>query len=333
MLRLVLPEAARAEENAHVRRLASLAPKHAGRALHAHGGRAQQAVEVGDGRREAAGAHDLLSPRRRLLKLDAAAPLEFEPGALEHHAAQAPHDAARHPHEVEHRPHAEGLELGGRPASHAPDLRDGRHRKGLLPARGRKVVPVEDAPEDGMNLGPVVAELGERLRGRNARTGRNPRPLEHASPRLAAERRKILHARDVRKLLVDRIDLLPRHERADHRHHAVRHRLIELVVAREHRDAVPLGELPDLKVRDAPRNAERLRLGRPRHDAAVVVREDHHGAAPERGIEHPVHRGIEGVAVNVKKARRHAGLLPSTGARPRGRARECGRAPSRRQPP
>lgn len=149
----------------------------------------------------------------------------------------------------------------------------------------------------------------------------------------AAERRKILHARDVRKLLVDRIDLLPRHERADHRHHAVRHRLIELVVAREHRDAVPLGELPDLKVRDAPRNAERLRLGRLRHDAAVVVREDHHGAAPERGIEHPVHRGIEGVAVNVKKARRHAGLLPSTGARPRGRARECGRAPSRRQPP
>lgn len=142
---------------------------------------------------------------------------------------------------------------------------------------GERSSQLRTPPEDGMNLGPVVAELGERLRGRNARTGRNPRPLEHASPRLAAERRKILHARDVRKLLVDRIDLLPRHERADHRHHAVRHRLIELVVAREHRDAVPLGELPDLKVRDTPRNAERLRLGRPRHDAAVVVREDHHG--------------------------------------------------------
>ena len=89
------------------------------------------------------------------------------------------------------------------------------------------------------------------------------------------------YAHEIEKTFVDRVFLHRRDQFPEGLHHPVAHVGIELEVAADDRDAVPLDEVFRLERRLRHLDAERLRLVAARHDAAVVRRQDDGGTAFE----------------------------------------------------
>ena len=148
------------------------------------------------------------------------------------------------------------------------------------------------------------AELRERFRGRNACTGRVPGAVENACAIGLREFREFLglpvgDAGEVAEDFVDRIRLHAWHHVGDGALKASGHRLIELVIGREHRNALGYAKAAHFEVRCAALQTQRFGFLRERNDAAVVVAQDHNGLFAKFGTENTLCAAIEGITVNM----------------------------------
>ena len=150
----------------------------------------------------------------------------------------------------------------------------------------------------GVLLGVVAGDLSEGLRGGDTDAGRDAHAPENSSPDLPRQSVVLLIGGKVDEALVYGVDLLLRHDRPDHAHHAAREISVKNIIAGTDADVLPLHQVPDLEKWHAHRDAECLRLIGPADDAAVVIGETDDGSVAQLGSEDPLATDIEVVAVD-----------------------------------
>ena len=107
-----------------------------------------------------------------------------------------------------------------------------------------------------------------------------------------------VYAANVQKHLVDAVLLHAWRQLLEMRHNSVRHRRIELVIAREGDDR--LRELCRLQLEpgDAHFNSQPFRFGTARDDAAIIVTEHHNGPVTQVRTKYFLTAGVEAVDVS-----------------------------------
>ena len=257
-----------------------------------------QPSEVGDALvgEAAAGADAFL--QGQLVDVDAALAPQLAPDACAGDGQEPPRPALAFLRQVPRRAHAVILERRPQPAADAPDLADGQLSQRLLaPLVG---VDQADALVALVSLAVVGGHLGERLGGGDADGQRDAGALaDDADNPLAivAQRLAAAHAGEVEKGLVDGVGHERGCELGEERHDAAAHVAIEVVVGAEDGHAVFLDQLARLVERDAHRDAERLGLVAAGDDAPVVVAEHDDGRRAQGGVEDPLARAVEVIAV------------------------------------
>ena len=105
-------------------------------------------------------------------------------------------------------------------------------------------------------------------------------------------------AREVQKTFVDAVHLLLWGKPPQNAHHAFAHVGIEGIVAGQGDDAESGGTQLPLKPGRAHGNADGFGFGGPGNNASVIIGQNNDGSVPELGLEDPLTRDIEIVAVD-----------------------------------
>ena len=149
-------------------------------------------------------------------------------------------------------------------------------------------------------LGEVAGHLGHRLVGTQPDAHGHTRPLpdfpvQPFAPRLIV---RALHPAETDETLVNGIPEICRRLGPDDGHHARSHFAVKLIVGREHGNLGLREKLSQPEIGRAGLDAQCLGLVAPRHHAAVVVRQHHHGFSLQIRTENPFATHIAVVAVN-----------------------------------
>ena len=336
VLRFVLTEDVGVEEDRHRARGEAVLAELPGGSFDVVRDRGRDGVRVLRRFAEAARAADLKGLRGREFQRDAHAAQELFPRFRPHDAEAAPHRTSGKLNEFERRVGPHRPQPLRRAGAHAPNFLHGGRGQGLLAAGIGQFEPVHDAPEGGVRLGEVIAQLRERLRGRDPDAGGHEEPLPKPGAKRLTEFGRFFGRQaevgQVRKDLVDRVALNGRHHLLHHVDAAVRNGLVELVVRRPHRHAVFVEKVPHLEVGDAALQTQLLRFLRERDDVPVVVGKHDDGLSSQRGVEDLLAARVERVDVDVKDdgGRGHDGERSGGGAGMPGLPGRLKAAPERR---
>ncbi len=157
---------------------------------------------------------------------------------------------------------------------------------------------LEHAVGFGRALGKSVGDLRQRFCPGDTDGDRHPGPLFDRAPDFSAVLCHIIaQARKVQKSFVDGIHLDLGREVAQRLHHAARHVGVKGIVGRQRLDAVLVRKILDLEKRHPHPDAEPFGLVRPRDHAAVVIGKHHDRPVLQRGIENPLTRDVEVIAI------------------------------------
>ncbi len=248
---------------------------------------------------EAARTDDLFPGRRNVHHRKASLPAQFAHGFLHHHAETVAYALNVEIAQLLHRCDAAQLQLLVEFAPHAPHFAHGNAGKNLVQLRCRHRAQIAHPAVFGALLRHMVGQLGQRLGRRKAHTHRQAQPLLDTLPYLLPIMREVsVVACHIQKAFIDAVNLLPRAELAQHRHHAVGHVRIQGVIRRQRNDAVLARKILQFKPRPPHSNAERLDLAAARHHAAIVIGQHHHTAPLQLGIKHALGADVEIVDVD-----------------------------------
>ena len=143
--------------------------------------------------------------------------------------------------QIERRHDVVAVELAGILPADPPHVADLRRRQRLV-APGR-VGEIKDAVGFHRGLGDPVGDLRQRLGLGDADTDRQSGPLPHRPSHRSAERREIFrYPGEIEETFVDRVLLHRWSKLGQGLHHPVAHVRIELEVAADNRDVMPLNE-------------------------------------------------------------------------------------------
>lgn len=293
----VLAEAVRKQEHRHRAAHAALRAQLRGAQGGIAGDAAVQLPEVLRVTVERAGRGDALPVGRMLLEADAGLAVQLAPRAQAGHPHAPPHPLPRQLCEVPCRAHPLLRQHPPPPGPHAPHVVHGKTPEDL--ADVLRAMHEAGAVELRIAFAEFRGDLGQGFGRGDADADRNARMAPHRAGDAVSQgvEVRIVHAREVKKRLVDRIDLRGGHQTAQHPHHPPRHVAVEREIGREHRHVGTPYRLAQLKKGLSHRDAEAFGLVRAGDDAAVVVRKHHDGAPFERRVEHPFARSVEIVAV------------------------------------
>ena len=189
-------------------------------------------------------------------------------------------------------------EFLGVPMADAPYIADGEKAEGFLAL----FVGVHQAYTfvSLVFLGKLGGHLGECLGGSDTQRDGDARALGDGLDHQLAipdEVSAVAHTAEVEEGFIYGIDVEPWSVSGKQGHHPAAHVAVEVVVGREDSHIVLLQTFLYLIEGFAHLDAQCLALFAARNDAAVVVAEDNHGLVPQIGMEHPLARTVEIVAV------------------------------------
>ena len=253
---------------------------------------------VGDGTSEGA-RHQHALPRTGvfddIVTRDTA---QLEREAFADHAGDATDEARIGFGEIDGRKDAVGTQAGGQAGPDTPDvLRFDATQEGRAPFdRGRH----DDHAAAGLvGLGPLVGQLAEHLGRGHPQRDRDAGALQDVSADTQAKGLGIVvgHVGEPQESFVDRVDLEVTRLLAEGGHDAFGEIPVDREIGREDAHTVGFTGATHFEIRCAHRDAQRLRFGRTRHHAAIIVRQDHDRHADQRRVEGALARGVEVIAV------------------------------------
>lgn len=145
----------------------------------------------------------------------------------------------------------------------------------------------------------MVAQLGQRLRGRQAYAGGDARPAQDALAHGKGPAREVTDAVQIPdKAFIDGVNLLQRPQARGNRHHAGAHVAVQLKVGGQAHQLRHQLQAPELEIGLAHLDAHGLGLVRAGDGAAIVVAQHHHRQAAQARAEGPLAGHVEVVAVD-----------------------------------
>ena len=264
------------------------------------GDRLAQLDQVEHGAAERAAGHDLLFGRCDGFERQAGSAVELTHGALQDDAEMLPDPLRVCRAQAFDRFDAQFAQSGGDATAHAPHFVDCGFAEKLLAGGFVQARQVAHAVEGRALFGEVVGELGERFGRGDTDAHRQAHPARNTLTDLltVGGQVQVREAAQVQEGFVDAVDLELGREAAQDFDDPIAHVGIQRVVRGQRDDAMLLRLFGDLEPGHAHRDAERLRFGRARDHAAVVVGEYYHRPAGQLRREELFARGVEVVAVD-----------------------------------
>lgn len=217
---------------------------------------------------------------------------------LAHDRAQLAGIAGRHVSKLPHGADSGRCQPRGRGLADAPQF---FHANAWQQALAQHLVgEVADPVKLWLILGRPVGQLRQGLGRADSDAGGDAGPFPHLGADFQAIGGAVglPNAGDVQEALVDRVDLHLRRELVIDLVHAAAHVAVQGVIAAEHGNALGPAQVADLEERRAHLDAEGVGLRRPRHGAAVVVRQHDHRPIAQLRREQALATAIEAVAVH-----------------------------------